>query len=267
MNVNFIAVQVCNSINKSVVVSRKSRLDRIIEYEEHECYATNATKTSLATSFFWHKTFAITEIHIKIKKKSLKKTSLDEIIVYDTSKVRQLLLNTINRFKSSLWDRIENITMNVFENQWMSITLKFDVKIETIKVYSMSSSEKDLIDETFNKLHDQDKMHWTTKLIAHDASIFVVWRMINEERKNKIIVIIRKLNKIVKSNSYSMSLQIDIISTVAKCKFISVIDAAIFFYQFRVQKKNRHKLTVVSHREQKYFSVTSMNFKNSSAYA
>jgi hypothetical protein len=34
-----------------------------------------------------------------------------------------------------------------------------------------------------------------------------------------------------------------------------------------VQKKNKHKLTVVSHREQKYFSVISMNFKNSSAYA
>jgi predicted HAD superfamily phosphohydrolase len=51
MNVNFIAVQICNSIDKSVVVSRKSRLDRIIEYEEHECYATDSTKTSLATSF------------------------------------------------------------------------------------------------------------------------------------------------------------------------------------------------------------------------
>jgi cleavage and polyadenylation specificity factor subunit 1 len=71
----------------------------------------------------------------------------------------------------------------------------------------------------------------------------------------------------VKANSYSMSLQIDIISTVIDSKFIFVINAAVFFYQFRVQKKNRHKLIVVSHREQKYFSMISMNFKNLSAYA
>ncbi len=91
--------------------------------------------------------------------------------------------------------------------------------------------------------------------------------MINEEKKNRIIVNIRELNKIVKSDSYSMLLQIDIISTITECKFIFVVDAAASFYQFRVQKKNRHKLIVVSHREQKYFSMTSMNFKNSSAYA
>ncbi len=71
----------------------------------------------------------------------------------------------------------------------------------------------------------------------------------------------------MKANSYSMSLQIDIISTVIDSKFIFVINAAVFFYQFRVQKKNRHKLIVVSHREQKYFSMISMNFKNLSAYA
>jgi hypothetical protein len=267
MSANIIAVQVCNSTEKSVIISRRARLDRIIEYEEHECYAIESSKKLLAAEFFWHKSFALTEIHIKIKEKSLKETSFDEIIVYDISEVRQQLLNTINRFKLSLWDKTENIMMKIFENQWMSITLKLDAKIETTKVYSMSSNERDLIDETFDKLHDQDKMHWTMKFIAHDASIFVVWRMINEEKKDKVVVNIRELNKIVKSDSYSMFLQIDIISAIAECKFIFVVDAAAFFYQFRVQKKNRHKLIVVSHCEQKYFSMTSMSFKNSSAYA
>jgi hypothetical protein len=63
-----------------------------------------------------------------------------------------------------------------------------------------------------------------------------------------------------------MSLQTNIINAVADSKYISVINAAAFFYQFRVQRKNRHKLIVVSHREQKYFSMTLMSFKNSSAY-
>ncbi len=41
----------------------------------------------------------------------------------------------------------------------MSITLKLDVKIEIAKMYSMKSKKRKLIDETFDKLHDQEKMH------------------------------------------------------------------------------------------------------------
>jgi hypothetical protein len=78
---------------------------------------------------------------------------------------------------------------------------------------------------------------------------------------------IRELNKIIKFDFYSMFLQIDIISTMIDFKFIFVIDATTFFYQFRVQSKDRHKLIVVSHREQKYFSVVFMSFKNSLTYA
>jgi hypothetical protein len=99
----------------------------------------------------------MTNIHVNMKNissKSMKEIFVDEITIYETSKIRQRLFITINEFKSSLWDKIENIMMNVFENEWMSITLKSDVKIETTKVYSMNSSEKDLIDETFNKLHE-----------------------------------------------------------------------------------------------------------------
>jgi hypothetical protein len=41
----------------------------------------------------------------------------------------------------------------------MSITLKPEAKIEAAKIYSMSPKDRELIDETFNKLHDQNKMH------------------------------------------------------------------------------------------------------------
>jgi hypothetical protein len=197
---------------------------------------------------------------------NMKEKSSQDIIVYKIANTQQRLFDVIAKF-SFLWDKIENFMINIFENQWMSITLKLDARIETTKVYSMSSSERELIDETFNKLHEQDKMHWTTKFITHETSIFVIWRMINEKKKNKMIVNIRELNKIVKSDSYSMSLQIDIISTVVECKFIFVINATTFFYQFRVRKEDKHKLTIVFHREQKYFSITFMRFKTSFAYA
>jgi hypothetical protein len=149
----------------------------------------------------------------------------------------------------------------------MSITLKSRAKIELVKVYSMKLKKRELIDETFDKLHQQKKMHWTIESTVHSAFVFVVWRMINDERKSRVIVNIRELNKIIEFDLYSMSLQIDIISAVTEAKFISIIDVAAFFYQFRVRISDRHKLTIVSHQEQKYFSVALMNFKNSSAYA
>jgi hypothetical protein len=77
VSVNVVAVQVCNFIDESVIISRRARLDRIIEYEEHECYFTNSEKASLIAESTWkkskssfadesfrHKTFALTNIHI-----------------------------------------------------------------------------------------------------------------------------------------------------------------------------------------------------------
>ncbi len=41
----------------------------------------------------------------------------------------------------------------------MFITLKFEAKIEAAKVYSMRLRDKKFIDEIFDKLHNQKKMH------------------------------------------------------------------------------------------------------------
>jgi hypothetical protein len=268
INANLVAMQIINFTNKSMIISRKTRLNQLMKYEKHECYVIDATKASLTARSFWRKIATVISIQDDMKKiaNNMKEKSSQDIIVYKIADTQQLLFDVIAKF-SFLWDKTENFMINIFENQWMSITLKFDARIETTKIYSMKSSERKLIDKTFNKLHEQDKMHWTTKLITHETSIFVIWRMINEKKKNRVIVNIRELNKIVKSNSYSMFLQIDIIWTVAECKFIFVINATTFFYQFRVRKKDKHKLTIVFHREQKYFSIALMRFKNSFAYA
>ena len=77
---------------------------------------------------------------------------------------------------------------------------------------------------------------------------------------------IRELNAITQSDVYFLSLQIDIISVVRNCSFISIVNASTFFYQWRVHSNDRHKLTVVTHRDQKFFNVIVMNYKNSSTY-
>ncbi len=186
MNVNLAAVQIANFTNKSMIVSRKARLDRLMKYKKHECYVIDETEASLAARSFWRKIATVVSIQNDMKKiaNNVKEKSSQDIIVYEIANIQQRLFDMTAKF-SSLWDKIENFMINIFEDQWMSITLKLDARIETTKVYSMNSNEKKLIDETFNKLHEQNKMHWTTKLITHEASIFVIWRMINEKRKTK----------------------------------------------------------------------------------
>ena len=50
------------------------------------------------------------------------------------------------------------------------------------------------------------------------------------------------------------------------CFYISLIDASIFFYQWRVHFDDRHKLIVVTYKKQKSFNVIVMKYKNFSTY-
>ena len=77
---------------------------------------------------------------------------------------------------------------------------------------------------------------------------------------------IRSLNTVTLSDVYFISLQIDIIQVVSECQFISIIDCAEFFYQWKIHSADKHKLIVVNHREQEIFNVIVMRFRNSSSY-
>ena len=113
-------------------------------------------------------------------------------------------------------------------------------------------------------------MKYIIQFTSHDYSIFVVWRIVSNsndsKRKKRVIVDIRDLNKIAIIDFYFMSLQSNIIATIIDCQFISIFDVAKFFHQWLIKLTNRHKLIVISHREQKQFNVIVMKFKNSSTY-
>ena len=96
--------------------------------------------------------------------------------------------------------------------------------------------------------------------------VFCVWKNVNDEKKKRIIIDIRKLNVIIQFDVYSFSLQIEMIFVVFECQYIIVIDCSAFFYQWRVHFKNRHKFTMINHRDQKFFNVTIMKYKNSFVY-
>jgi Reverse transcriptase (RNA-dependent DNA polymerase) len=97
--------------------------------------------------------------------------------------------------------------------------------------------------------------------------VFVAWRTVYEDgkpdRKGRVVVDIRDLNKISVPDIYPTPIQSDIL---AGKKYITVVDAMPFFYQWRVHPEDRNRLTVVSHRGQEVFNVAVMGYMNSVAY-
>ena len=166
-----------------------------------------------------------------------------------------------------LWTNQEFV--NLFEKNWMKISLKFDWEStikNKVKIYSFDIRDKAVVNDTFNKFHEQERFFWTEKTTSFNYSCFVIWRKSSEKQKKRVVIDIRNLNFIFQSDVYSLSLQNDIIQIVQECSFISIINCFSFFYQWRVHSSNRHKFIVISHREQKIFNVAVMSYKNFSMY-
>ena len=154
-------------------------------------------------------------------------------------------------------------------DNWMRISLKsnWEIKIfDKAKMYFLDLRDRELVDQIFDELHRNEKLAWITQSTSFNYFLFCVWKNINDERKSRVVVDVRDLNVIIELDVYSLSLQSNIIQLVANCIYITMMNCAFFFYQWRVHSFDRHKFTVVSHREQKSFNVAMMSYKNSSTY-
>ena len=56
----------------------------------------------------------------------------------------------------------------------MQIKIKSNAKIAAVKVYSLESKEKEIIDKEFDKFHAQDRMQYSAKFIFHEYFVFVI---------------------------------------------------------------------------------------------
>ena len=155
------------------------------------------------------------------------------------------------------------------ESEWMRIPLKENSSSDSIKptVYPLGIRDRELVDQTFDELHRKGRLQWTTQGTPWSYPCFVVWKLGPDGvKKGRVVVDVRKLNAMSVPDVYPLPLQSDIIGAVRDCPFISVIDCAGFFYQWRVHPSDRHKLTVVSHRGQESFNVAVMGYRNSPSY-
>ena len=183
-----------------------------------------------------------------------------------SQKVMTSFKNFVNKF-SDLW--IDQDFVNLSVENWIKISLKtnWEDKIkDKAKVYSTRTKDKKFLNQIFDKLHQQHKLSWINQSTLFFFSCFVIWRESSDQKKNRIVVDIRELNAVVQSNAYLVSFQTNILTAVSDCNFISIIDCLDFFYQWRIHSSDRHKLTVITHRDQKSFNVVVMNYRNSSTY-
>ena len=112
----------------------------------------------------------------------------------------------------------------------MFIDLKSNVNIKSIKIYSIEFKKQKSINDIFNKIYVDDKIIQSTQFIVFNFSIFVVWREIFNNFKNKIVVDIKNLNKITKIDIYFMLLQTNIINVVTSYNYIFIVDVVNWFY-------------------------------------
>ena len=283
-------VQVFNSTDVSIILNRNIRLGDVCEYEMEKCHLITAKKTKLATALpkktktgWFRKTMrtllaattAITVMHVFSTITTFSTTTnptevrLNNGITIYEPQTDVSVIETVIKKKLLLWKNHENI-MNVLKKMWMKIFLinnwRKIYKAKQAKIYSLNKKNKKMMNKKFNKYYEQEWLSWTKTETLFTFPVFVIWKMINDEKKNRMVIDIWTLNKIIMSDAYSLSLQTEIIVLLRSKKYILTIDCSKFFHQWRVKRDHRHRLTVSSHRNQKVWNVAIMKYKNSAVY-
>lgn len=164
-------------------------------------------------------------------------------------------------------------TARIPEEEWMEVPLKegWENRLPKPHVYRVSPKDRECIDRTFDPLREAGKLSPATGHTPSAYPVFVVWKTVTDQNgqtkeKGRVVIDLRGVNKEVVPDLYPIPIQEDIINMVRGCRYITVIDACRFFYQWPVKRSHRNRLAVVSHRGQEIFNVAIMGFINSVPY-
>ena len=287
-------VQIRNATDRPITLSKRARLGSVEEYQQHGAYMITTAEAHLAAGGWrnkWKKgittmaaAYAVAvnpnmakasatstaggaaDVHISMKNldPKLEHVLHNGITVYGQYPVAMKIAAVADEFPEIWID--QGTTIDIPEEEWMPITLKPGADPKAARVYPLGQKDREVIDETFDKMHAQGKLTWSNQPTAFSYPVFVVWRDTSTGRKGRVVVDIRALNKMTETDSYPIPLQSDITSAVAGFPYISTVDGVGYFHQFLTRKEDRHKLTVVSHRGQEQSNVALMGYKGSPPY-
>lgn len=170
----------------------------------------------------------------------------------------QELTKVVNEFPE-VWKDTGTFA-DIPQEEWMKIPLRSDwesrIATKQARVYPLGIEDRKQVDKTFDELHEKRRMSWSKIATPFAYPVFVVWRTLpSGERKGRVVVDVRGLNQLALLDAYPLPLQSDIIALAQVCPYITVVDCASFFYQWRFHPSDRHNLTVVSHRGQEHFNA------------
>ena len=88
----------------------------------------------------------------------------------------------------------------------MTVSLKpgWESKILTIKprIYPLGNEARRVIDDTFDEMHKQGHLQYTTDPTPFSFPVFIVFKIDHQgKRKSRAVVDIRRLNELVLPNS------------------------------------------------------------------
>ncbi len=138
--------------------------------------------------------------------------------------------------------------------------------IAKIKIYSLNTNDRKIVNDIFNRLQTQNKMRFIIVATSFAYLVFVVWTIKDDVRKERVIINIRELNNLFVSNVYLISSQSEIIDDLLEYKYLSILDVNAFFYQWKGHSENAYKQTIIVHREQKTFLIFIMSNRNFVTY-
>ena len=275
---NIAAVQARNDSDSPITLRKDMPLGTVVEYDVDGCFRAHPEVTPLAATSNTPKKDPVRDVLA-----AATATTIEESIGEPTKTPETRLSNGVTIYGSenpadfqaiveefpNLWTD-DGSAVDIADDQWMEIPLLDNWRDlynpRQAKVYPLGAKDRQEVDKLFDKLHEQNRMEWTTSSTPFTYPCFVVWRTVNGERKARVVVDIRALNKITSPDTYPVPSQADILNAIAGSKYITTVDCSAFFYQWRVKPEHRHRLTVSSHRGQETFKVAVMGFRNSPAY-
>ena len=246
-------VQLRNSSDKSITIPKRARLESVIEYQQDGAYLAIPDHSYLASGGWlstntrsWKRKLArgivglaaaysvltsstapadstgrtATELQIDPKQEHV---LANGVTVYGPPSQTLQLASIVNSFPEIWQDQGQTVDIDKLE--WMPINLKPGAVPKPARPYPVSQKDKEVIDETFDKLHAQGKITWSNQPTPFSYPVFIVWRDTPTGRKGRAVIDIRALNKITESDTYPIPLQSDITSLVAGFPFITAIDA------------------------------------------
>lgn len=286
VDANFHFVNVRNDTASPLVIPRHHRVGSVVEYEAEESYQIDLENHSLAAKPPQEKEPMMADFTKLLNPKSavgIGKVSIDPsletrlpngITIYG-SEEHVGIMRRITEENPRIWEDTGD-TIDLPESEWLQVPITTDWQSSSAKlgnkVYPLTPEARALVDEKFDKMHAQGKMSWSEEPTPFAFPVFVVYKTVYvgpdkvPERKGRVVVDIRGLNKITISDSHPLPLQDDIVTAVQGCMFISVVDCSGQFHLFLVRRDHRQRFTIVSHRGSEHFNVAAMGFKNSVPY-